>query len=161
MLGRVRNDWSSHGLITRQEVCLQSSATTSDFEQLMVWASPRLVASISWSSPIYPTSRPWLGIHLAFGSRGPPRAWPLASFSTSSAQWCSVNTTPSQGSDRQLRRFTRVWRLEPARERFRRWMKTRVARPPYQVECSCQTTKALSLSRAPYTPYRDTKTTGI
>ena len=30
-------------------------------------------------------------------------------------------------------------------------MRTRVARPPYQVECSCQTTKALSLPRAPYT----------
>ena len=73
-------------------------------------------------------------------------------FSSSSAQWCSVNTTPSRGSARQLRRFTRVWHLEPARERFRRWMKTRVARPPYQVECSCQTTKTLSLSRAPYTP---------
>ena len=72
-------------------------------------------------------------------------------FSSSSAQWCSVNTTPSRGSARQLRRFTRVWHLEPARERFRRWMKTRVACPPYQVECSCQTTKALSLSRAPYT----------
>ena len=71
------------------------------------------------------------------GSRGPPPPWPLAVFSSSSAQWCSVNTTPSRGSARQLRRFTGVWRLEPARERFRRWMKTRVARPPYQVECSC------------------------
>ena len=36
-------------------------------------------------------------------------------------------------------------------------MKTRVARPPYQVGCSCQTTKALSLSRAPYTPNANPK----
>ena len=36
---------------------------------------------------------------------------------------------------------------------FRRWMRTRVARPPYQVECSCQTTKVPSLSRAPHTPF--------
>ena len=91
-------------------------------------------------------------MHLTVGSHGPPPPWPLAAFSSLSAQWCSVNTTPSRGSARQLRRFTGVWLLEPARERFRRWMKTRVACPPYQLECSCQTTKALSLSRAPYSP---------
>ena len=31
-------------------------------------------------------------------------------------------------------------------------MRTSGARPPYQVGCSCQTAKVLSLSRAPYTP---------
>ena len=52
MLGKVRSDWSSPGLVTLQEVCPLSSAITSDF-----WAahglslecpSPRLVASTSY-----------------------------------------------------------------------------------------------------------------
>ena len=107
------------------------------------------------SNPIYPTSRPWLGIHLAVGSRGPPPPWPLAAFSSSSAQWCSVNTTPSRGSAHQLRRFARVWRLKPPHERFRRSIRTRIAHPPYQVKCSCGTTKVLSLSTGLFTLYAD------
>ena len=52
MLGKVRSDWSSPGLVTLQEVCPLSSAITSDF-----WAahglslecpSPRLVSSTSY-----------------------------------------------------------------------------------------------------------------
>ena len=135
--------------------CPQPSLPTS--EQLMICAWSVLLLDW-WSPPAIESNLPdqlalagnTLG--LAVGSRGPPPPCPLTVFSSSFAQWCRMNTTHSRGSARHLRRFTRVWHLEPARERFRRWMKTRVALPPYQVECSCQTTKALSLSRAPYTP---------
>ena len=150
MLGKVRSDWSSPGLVTLQEVCPLSSAITSDFRAAhglsLECPSPRLVASTSCRVQSTRPVAPGWEYTWPLGPR------PLAAFSSSSAQWCSVNTNPSRGSARQLRRLTRVWRLEPARERFRRWMKTRVACPPYQAECSCQTTKALSLSRTPYTP---------
>ena len=68
----------------------------------------------------------------------------------------AVLTSPlSRGLARLLRRGPGMWRLEPARERFRGWMRTSDARPPFQVECSSQTPKVLPLSRAPYTtlPY--------
>ena len=124
-------------------------------EQLIVWAWSDLLLDW-WPPPAIesnlPDQSPLAGIHLAVQSRGPPPPWPLAAFSSSSAQWYSVNTTPSWGSACQLRRFTRVWRLKPTHERLRRWMKTRVVCPPCQAECSCQTTKVLSLSRAPYIP---------
>ena len=153
MVGKMRSDWSSPGLVTLQEGCPLSSAITSDFWVAhglsFEYPSPRLVASNSYRvQSTRPVAPGWEYIW----PLGSPPPWPLAAFSSSSAQWCSVNTTPSWGSARQPRRFTRVWRLEPARERFTRWMRSRAARPPYQVECSCQTTKALSLSRAPYTP---------
>ena len=104
------------------------------------------------SSPIYPTSCPWLGIHLAVGSRGPPPPGGWLRLAAHPPSGAVCNTAPSRASARQLRRFTRVWRLEPAPERLRRWMRTRVARSPYQVGCSCHTIKAISLSRTPYTP---------
>ena len=64
MLGIVRSDWSSHDLVTQQEVCPLSSAITSDF-----WAanglglecsSPRLVASTSYRvQSIRPVTPGW------------------------------------------------------------------------------------------------------
>ena len=121
----------------------------------MVWAWSVLL--LDWWPPpaikfSIPDQSPLAEIHLTVGSCGPPLPCPLAALSSSSAQWCSVSTTPSRGLASQLRQFSRMWRLVPAHERLRRWMRTRVACSPYQVECSCQTTKALSLSRAPYTP---------
>ena len=150
MFGKVRSDWSLLvlSLSRRSACCPQPSLPTS--EELMVWAfecpSPRLVASISYQAQSTQPVTP--GCEYTW----PLVTWTSSEFSSSSTQWCSVNTTPSRGLAHQLRRSTWVWHLEPTCERFRRWMRTRVAHPPYLVECSWQTTKALSLSSAPYIP---------
>ena len=60
-----------------------------------------------------------------------------------------VEPIPLNARPRLLRRGPGVWRLEPARERCRGWMRTSDARPPFQVECSSQTPKVLPVSRAP------------
>ena len=57
----------------------------------------------------------------------------------------------SRGLARLLRQGSRVWYVEPAHERFRGWMRTSDAHPPFQEECSSQTPKVLPLSRAAYT----------
>ncbi|XP_076449525.1 trypsin 3A1-like [Babylonia areolata] len=68
---------------------------------------------------------------------------PVAYFSP--LPWCAAEDAVlgDPGGDRsarQLRRCTRVWRLEPTRESFRRWMRTSDARL-LPKEHSCQTSK--------------------
>ena len=160
MLGNVRSDWSSPGLVTLQEVCQLSSAITSDFWTAhglsLECPSPRLVASTSYRvQSAWPVALCWeytwpLG-HVDL--LRPGRWLRLAAHPPSGAVWTPPPPPPPpRYLVCQLRRFNRVWRLEPARERLRGWMRTSVARPPNQVECNCQTTMALSLFRAPYTP---------
>ena len=143
-------------LSRRSTRCPQPTLLTS--EQLMVWAWCVLLDLWSqlsswvmcgpppWLLVAFSRPPPWL---LVAFSRPPP--WLLVAFRSSSAQWCSVNTTPSRGSAHQLGGLPGcgAW-IE--HKRFRRWMRTRVACPPYQVGFSCQTTKVLSQSRAP-TPH--------
>ena len=58
----------------------------------------------------------------------------------------SLYTWPLSQKLTLLRPGSWLQRLEPARERFRGWMRTSDARPLNQLECSCITTKVLSLS---------------
>ena len=99
MLGKVCSDWSSPGLVTLQQVCLLSSAITwiPTSEQLMVWA--RSVLLLDWWPPPAIESNlsdqsPQAGNTFGRWVSWPHPPWPLAAFSSSSAQWCSVNTTP-------------------------------------------------------------------
>ena len=73
-------------LCRRSACCPQPTLPTS--EQLLVWAWSTLL--LDWWLPpaissISLTSCPWLGVHLAVGSRGSPPPWLLAAFSSSSA----------------------------------------------------------------------------
>ncbi|KAK7464029.1 hypothetical protein BaRGS_00032144 [Batillaria attramentaria] len=86
--------------------------------------------------------------------QGPHPPWPLTARSSSSAQLMvqCKNTIPSRGLARQLRPCAGVWRLEPARESFRRQMRTSGARPLHQVECSCRNAEGATSIQSPLHP---------